>query len=299
MPIVTVCTAHDARIAEYRSIGDGPRLRTAGLFVAEGRLVVRQLLEETRLQTRSLLITQAALQSLEDVVDDNTPFPVYVAGQSIVNDIVGFNIHRGCLGLGVRPLPISVAELIGHPAARMHTEKAAPDGSDGLPNGREGHGVSPVDASSVSRLVVLEAVSNVDNVGGIFRSVASLGGHAVMIGPGCGDPLYRKSIRTSIGATLRVPFATPTAWPEALHELRAAGFTIVALTPHPRAEPLEELASDLRARARVAVLVGAEGEGLSASALECADVHARIPMAPGIDSINVTVATAIALYRIA
>jgi tRNA G18 (ribose-2'-O)-methylase SpoU len=121
----------------------------------------------------------------------------------------------------------------------------------------------------------------------------------VVVGPGCGDPLYRKAIRTSMGAALRVPFARATAWPEALQDLRASGFTLVGLTPGPGSEPLEDVAADLRARARVALMVGAEGAGLSAAALGCADVRVRIPMAPGVDSLNVATATAIALYRIA
>jgi tRNA G18 (ribose-2'-O)-methylase SpoU len=272
MPIVPLSDPSDTRIAEYRNLPDPVLLRNAGLFIVEGRLVVRQLLAQARLQTCSLLVTAPALQNIRDVVDDNAPFPVYLAPQSVLNDIVGFNIHRGCLALGVRPPPTSVVDLID--------------------------GAAPRHASAVSRMAVLEGVSNVDNVGGIFRSVAALGGHAVILGAGCGDPLYRKAIRTSIGATLRVPFATATGWPLALDELSAAGFTIVGLTPHAHAEPLEDVAPDLRARARVAVLVGAEGEGLSGAALERADVRVRIPMAPGIDSINVTVATAIALYRI-
>jgi tRNA G18 (ribose-2'-O)-methylase SpoU len=156
-----------------------------------------------------------------------------------------------------------------------------------------------MEPTGLSRIVVLEGVSNIDNIGGIFRSVAALGGHAVVIGPGCGDPLYRKAIRTSIGATLRIPFASTTRWPQDLHALAAAGFTLAALTPEAGAERLEDVAADLRARPRVALIAGAEGDGLSAKALACADLRVRIPMAPGIDSINVATATALALYRIA
>ena len=280
MPIVPVNDPHDSRIAEYRNVPDGVLLRNLGLFVAEGRLVVRQLLAAARIQARSLLVTQGALDDLRDVLGDHTPFPVYLAARPVMSDIVGFNVHRGCLGLGVRPAPTSIAELIAGPVPAMSPKFDPP-------------------ASYVSRLIVLEAVSNVDNIGGIFRTVSGLGGHAVVVGPGCGDPLYRKAIRTSMGAALRVPFARATAWPQALQDLRASGFTLVGLTPGPGSEPLEDVAADLRARARVALMVGAEGAGLSAAALGCADVRVRIPMAPGIDSLNVTTATAIALYRIA
>jgi tRNA G18 (ribose-2'-O)-methylase SpoU len=282
MPIVRIIDAEDSRIAGYRNTTDGVLLRELGLFVAEGRLVVRALLEASRVRARSLLLTGGALDDLRDLVGDHTPIPVYVADTSVMSDIVGFNIHRGCLGLGVRPSPPSIAELIGAP----------------LPATAAGPAFGQTE-QPVSRVIVLEAVSNLDNLGGIFRSMAALGGHAVIIGPGCGDPLYRKAIRTSIGAVLRVPFAPAPAWPGALHELQASGFTLVGLTPDSRAEPLEAVAADLRARARVALVVGAEGAGLSAAALRCADVRVRIPMAPGIDSLNVNIAAAIALYRIA
>ena len=276
MPIVPISDLHDPRIAEYRNVPDGVLLREKGLFIAEGRLVVRQLLTASRLRTQSLLVSDAALRSLEHLAGHDTPFPVYLTAQALMNEIVGFKIHRGCLAIGVRPSPNSLTDLVG---GRMDEPFLT-------------------QAYTVSRIVVLEGVSNVDNIGGIFRSVAALGGHAVVIGPGCGDPLYRKAIRTSIGATLRVPFAS-AAWPEALHVLRGAGFMLVALTPNAPAEPLEDVATDLRARSRVALVMGAEGTGLSAGALDCADMRVRIPLAPGVDSINVTMATAIALYRIA
>jgi tRNA G18 (ribose-2'-O)-methylase SpoU len=282
MPIVRITDAHDNRIAEYRNVPDGVLLRDLGLFVAEGRLVVRELLTAARVHAQSLLVTQGALEDLGELAGDHAPFPVYLAPRSVMSDIVGFDIHRGCLGLGVRPPRMSIVELIaGPPAARA----VGPE----LPRA----------AQPVSRVIVLEGVSNVDNIGGIFRSVAALGGHAVVVGPGCGDPLYRKAIRTSMGAALHVPFAPATAWPEALHDLQASGFTLVGLTPEAGAEPLEDVAADLRARARVALIVGAEGAGLSAATLGCTDMRVRIPMAPGIDSINVAIASAIALYRIA
>jgi tRNA G18 (ribose-2'-O)-methylase SpoU len=299
MPIIPVSDPGDARVAEYRNVRDGVLLREKGLFVAEGRLVVRQLLTTSRVRPQSLLVTEAALATLTDLLAVLPALPVYVAPQLVLNDIAGFNIHRGCLALGERPPPMALSDLVGDgsrepPSAGEHdTPGGTVSGirvrSDSA-RGRRG--------DVVSRAVVLERVTNVDNVGGIFRTIAALGGHAVVLGPGCGDPLYRKAIRTSIGATLRVPFAPAEPWPEALGELTAAGFTLVALTPAPGADLLEDVAADLRARPRVALAVGAEGEGLSAAALEWADLRVRIPMAPGIDSINVAVAAAIALYRI-
>jgi len=247
-------------------------LRDHGLFVAEGRLVVQQLLRTPRLRVHSLLVTDAALESV-GVGLRQADAPVYVAPQRVLNEIVGFNIHRGCLALGVRPDALGVRDFI------QGDDLAAP-------------------SSAISRLVVLEAVSNVDNIGGIFRSTAALGGHGIVLGPGCGDPLYRKAIRTSIGATLRLPYASATSWPDALDDLRAAGFTLAALTPRAHGQPLEDVAADLRARPRIALLLGTEGDGLSARVIDRADLLVRIPMAAGADSLNVTTAAAIALYRV-
>jgi tRNA G18 (ribose-2'-O)-methylase SpoU len=295
MPIIHISALDDERVAAYRNVPEGVLVQEMGLFVAEGRLVVRQLLTRSRFETRSLLVTEAALESLTDVLRDRHTLPVYVAPQVVLNAIVGFNIHRGCLALGVRPHAMTLADLVG--STPPSPEAAASAGAYGAVSEQE-TGTGRHRTRVISRAVVLEAVSNVDNIGGIFRSVAALGGHAVIIGPGCGDPLYRKAIRTSIGATLRVPFAAATPWPDSLGQLTSAGFTVVALTPAPDADPLEDVAADLRARPRVALMLGAEGAGLSPAALERADRRVRIPMAPGIDSINVTVAAAIALYRI-
>jgi tRNA G18 (ribose-2'-O)-methylase SpoU len=298
MPIIPVSHPGDARVAEYRNVPDAVLLREKGLFVSEGRLVVRQLLTASRLRPQSLLVTEAALASLTDLLPAMPDLPVYVAPQVVLNDIVGFNIHRGCLAIGVRPPQMALSDLVNGPPAGPSGGGRDTPGSTmtGTALRRESSGGRR--AYAVSRAVVLERVSNVDNVGGIFRSVAALGGHAVILGPGCGDPLYRKAIRTSMGATLRVPFASAEHWPGALGELTAAGFTLVALTPAPGADLLEDLAADLRARPRVALMLGAEGEGLSAAALESAHLCVRIPMASGIDSINVVMAGAIALYRI-
>jgi tRNA G18 (ribose-2'-O)-methylase SpoU len=186
---------------------------------------------------------------------------VFVVDQQTMNGIAGFNIHRGCLALAKRPATLTL-ETLPLAAAR--------------------------------RLVILEGVNNPDNIGGIFRSAAAFGVDAVVLGPACSDPLYRKSVRTSMAATLAVPFADAGVWPDALAWLRARGWPIVALTPAADAAPLDTLPSN---PPNVALLVGAEGDGLSAAALAAADRLLRIPMSPRVDSLNVTVATSIALYH--
>lgn len=209
--------------------------------------------------TRSVLVTEAAHDAMRDLLAA-THSPVFVVDQKTMNEVVGFNIHRGCLAIAERPAVPSLAEF-------------------------------PLDDARL--IVVMEGVNNPDNVGGIFRSASAFGVDAVILGPSCSDPLYRKSIRTSMAATLQVPFADAGAWPHAIADLRARGFGVLALTPAIDATPIDEISRDSD---RVAILVGAEGEGLSTAAMTAADYRVRIPMFGTADSLNVTVAASVAMY---
>jgi len=164
---------------------------------------------------------------------------------------------------------------------------------------------APIDLAAIidrlenaSLAVALEEVSNADNVGGVFRNALAFGAGALLLSPGCCDPLYRKAIRTSMAATLRVPFARVERWPGGLEAVRAAGFALVALTPAADARDIGAFTADPGRPARIALVVGTEGAGLSAAAEAMADARVRIPMAPGVDSLNLATATGIALYRI-
>jgi tRNA G18 (ribose-2'-O)-methylase SpoU len=249
----------DSRVAEYHHISNPDALRRAGLFVAEGRLVVRRLLANARFRTHSLLVTAAAYDSLKDSIGGNA-IDVFLVDQRTMNGIAGFNIHRGCLALAHRPPQTTLSNL-------------------GL--------------DRANRVVVMEGVNNPDNVGGIFRTAAAFATDAVVLGPACSDPLYRKSIRTSMAATLAVPFADAGSWPHAIDALRAHGLRVIALTPAADARPIEELPRDLD---RIAILVGSEGEGLSRDAVDAADDRVRIRMPGATDSLNVAVAASIALH---
>jgi len=145
-------------------------------------------------------------------------------------------------------------------------------------------------------LAVLEGVGDHENLGALFRNAAALGVDGVLLGPGCADPLYRRSVRVSMGNVLRVPFTTSPDWPAGLHALRRAGFRVLALTPATRATPLRQVETAGR---RVAVLLGSEGPGLSAEAMAAAEELVRIPMVPGVDSLNVATAAAIAFHAFA
>jgi tRNA G18 (ribose-2'-O)-methylase SpoU len=259
--VIRVASLDDPRVAGYRHLADPAWLERAGLFVAEGRLVVTRLLRSNRFRTQSILVTDAAYDALRDpLIAASAAIPVYVTDRDTMNRVAGFNIHRGCLALAER-MPTATLESLPLDSARC--------------------------------VLVLEGVNNPDNIGGIFRSAAAFDADAVILGPACSDPLYRKSVRTSMAATLAVPFVDAGAWPEALAVLRAYGLRVIGLTPAEDAPALDEV--DL-AGARVAILVGAEGDGLSAAAIEAADVRVRIPMPGPADSLNVTVAASIALY---
>ncbi len=250
----------DPRLDAYRHVGDPAWLLAHGLLVAEGRLVVERLLRQPRYRVVSVLVTPTAYEALQPHLRDGVQ--ALIATPAIVAQVTGFNFHRGCLALAERPPRAGVAAIT---AART--------------------------------LVVLEGVGNPDNIGGIFRSAAALSAHGIGLDPACGDPFYRKAIRTSMGATLSLPFATLEPWPAALRELKQAGFTIAALTPSGTAM-VGALPDVSRGSTRVALLAGAEGPGLTAAALSHADVTVRIPIDPASDSLNVVVAVSIALQRL-
>jgi tRNA G18 (ribose-2'-O)-methylase SpoU len=250
-------------LADYRNVPDADLMARRGLFVAEGRLVVTRLLAARSLVVRSVLVTEAACLAIRDAIVSRPDVPVHVVTQRTMNGIIGFNIHRGCLALGERPPARDWRALV----------------------------------EGTRRLVVLERVGNADNVGSIFRNSAAFGMQGVLLGPSCADPLYRKAIRTSMAASLTVPFAHADAWPGALRDLRGRGWHVIGLTPDSSATTIGEAAVAVRGRP-FAVVLGHEGEGLTGDARAACDTSARIPMSAGTDSLNVAAAAAVALYEL-
>ena len=264
MPFDRFDSAGDPRVADYRGVSDPALLRSRNLFIAEGRIVVSRLIEDGRWILRSVLVSDAARRDLEPTLAAVAGrVPIFVCEASDFLGITGHDIHRGCLALVERPPALPLNDVLA--AARL--------------------------------AVVLEGIGNADNVGGVFRNAAAFGADAVLLSPSCCDPRYRKAIRTSMGAALRVPFAHLDEWPVALTRLRAAGFSLVALTPREPSEPIDTFASRPRAP-KIALLVGAEGDGLTAAVESAADDRVRIPIARGIDSLNLAVATGIALEHL-
>lgn len=272
MDIARITSPDDPRVAEYRNIRDADLLSGRGVFMAEGRFVVRTLLLQSPLPCRSVLVTETALGSVRDAIDSSPSAPpVLLASQEVMNTVVGFDIHRGCLAVGERPTSESVETIL----ARCVGENGGPCG-----------------------IVVLENLTNHDNVGGIFRSALALGASAVLLSPGCCDPLYRKSIRVSMGAALRLPYGTVRDWPAGLGALKRAGFTVAALATGAGGIDLDAFAVRADRPRRIALLVGTEGPGLSPGAIASADMTLRIGMAPGVDSLNAGVAAAISMHRL-
>ncbi len=262
--IEPITTPDDPRLDAYRSLTDAALEVRHGLYVIESELVARVAIRQHAsgaIRLRSLLLTPTKQAAMEDAIGqfDGT---VYIASAPILEAIAGFHVHRGVLGLGERlPLPTS-REL----------------------------------AARARRLLILEDISNHDNVGGLFRVAAAFGIDGVVLSPRCCDPLYRKAVRVSMGHVLRVPFAWASDWPGELVALRAQGWPIVALATNPDAEGPEALAPrHIDREQRLAILVGAEGTGLQPETLAVADLIVRIPMAPGVDSLNVVVAAGVAL----
>jgi tRNA G18 (ribose-2'-O)-methylase SpoU len=256
-----ITDAADGRIADYRALTD-LELRTRwelphGLFIAEGEIVLRRALR-AGYRARSYLVEAKRAGQIADLEGA----PIYGASPEVLEEITGFHVHRGVLASFYR-LPLTpVEELL----------------------------------AQARRVVVLEDINNHTNIGAIFRAVAALGVDAILLSPTCADPLYRRSVRVSMGEVFSIPYAFLPQWPGGLKLLRDSGFTVLAMTPGADSARLQDLSA--AQRLRPALLMGAEGPGLSAAALAASDVRVRIPMGRGVDSLNVAAATAVACWEL-
>lgn len=283
MPVIPVSDLADPRLADYVDVRErqwaaefredaavtgaasADPQAPFGKFMAEGELVFDRLVESP-FCTLSVLCTPARLATIGPALARLDPaLPVYVIDASRLEHLIGFPLHRGLLAIAARPRPRTLADLL---------------------------------ASRPRLIVVAEHLANHDNIGALFRNAAAFGAQGVVLCPLCADPLYRKAVRVSMGHALRVPFVRAATWPGTLADLRAAGLRVLAMTPHPPAVALRSLPAHHAPGSRYAVLVGAEGPGLTHAAIAAADLGVQIPMAPGVDSLNVGVATAVALEHV-
>ena len=259
--LVEITDPADPRLADYRDLRDVSLRKHVeaehGLFLAEGEKVVRRAVA-AGFRPRSFLMAPRWLDGLADELASSDA-PCYVLPEALIEQVTGFHVHRGALASLERlPLPSVESVLEG--------------------------------ARSV---LVLEDIVDHTNVGAIFRSGAAMGFDAVLLAPRCADPLYRRSIKVAMGAVFALPWTRLPSWPDALTSLSAQGFTTVALTLAPDAVAIEDAVAGLD---RVALVLGSEGHGLSPQWERTADRRAIIPMAPGIDSLNVAAASAVACY---
>ncbi|HUN30565.1 MAG TPA: RNA methyltransferase [Trebonia sp.] len=267
---ITIGDAEDPRLADYTQLTD-ISLRTSleaehGLFIAEGGKVISRAVG-AGYRVRSVLLGEsrvADLSTLVDLTEGGPDVPVYVVPDTVAERLTGYRVHRGALASLQRAELPSVASVL----------------------------------ATARRVVVLEDLVDHGNVGAIFRCAAALGIDAVILSPRCADPLYRRSVKVSMGAVFAIPCARMTEWYDGLSGLRAAGFSVLALTPDDQAAPIGPVLAS-RSGQRVALLLGTEGDGLSSRWLHEADEAVRIPMstgarAAGVDSLNVVAAAAIA-----
>lgn len=252
----------DPRVADYVGLTDGVRRMKHrpedGFFIAEGDQVIRRA-ASAGYPVRSVLVSPQRLDSLDPQIQD-LDCPVFVADYGTLELLTGFHVHRGVLAsFGRLPTPDPATVLAG-----------------------------------ARRVLVLEAMNNHTNLGAVFRSAAALGMDAVLLNPACCDPLYRRAVRVSMGEVFNVPYAWLDDWPRALDDLAADRWRVLAMTPADDAVDLSDLHLD--PTDRVALLLGAEGPGLTSEAQAASTERVKIAMAPGVDSLNVGAAAAIACW---
>jgi tRNA G18 (ribose-2'-O)-methylase SpoU len=287
-PLITVDDPGDSRLDPYRDLRDPAarsRLDAAqSVFVVEGKLAVERLLTSAY-TVRSLLVDNHQARVAAGLVAATRArgAPVFVGSSALLAGTVGFDLHRGVIAVADRPSPTPIDRLV---AEAVH---ASPRRTPLL-------------------LAVLEGLNDHENIGAVFRNAAAFGVAGVLLDPTCADPLYRRSIRVSVGHVLHMRFARLVPWPNGLQQLRAAGFVVAALAPRPATLSGLPMVSLSRLKDRltgadqplgVALLLGAEGLGLTDAALAAADVVVPIPMAQGVDSLNVATAGAVAFHALA
>lgn len=264
MPLMPewISDADDPRIAGYRDVRERDLVGRRGLFMAEGLVVLRALLESRIAEPVSILVAESRLSALSGLLGTAPEgLPVFVAPQAVMDRIVGFPIHRGILALGRKPGPGDLASILRK-------------------------------ADGAALVLALSGISNHDNMGGLFRNAAAFGVDAVALDSDCCDPFYRKALRVSVGGVLKTPHVRLSPDADLVGSLQARGLRVLALTPAGE-RPL----ASIRGGGRLAVLLGAEGAGLSPEVLSrCETV--RIPMAAGFDSLNVATTSGIVLHHL-
>ncbi|KQQ95276.1 rRNA methyltransferase [Leifsonia sp. Leaf325] len=265
MHVIRITDLEADGLSDYARLTDVALRRVTepegGLYIAESTKVITRALAAGHVP-RSVLLQEKWLADVEPLLADFPDVPVFVGGAKLLEQLTGYHLHRGALAAMHRPENPSVAELL----------------------------------KDARRVVILEDIVDHTNVGAIFRSSAGLGVDAVLVTPRCADPLYRRSVRVSMGTVLQVPWARLPEWDEATALLHDAGFEIAALALADDAVSLPDYAAD--PPERIALVFGSEGDGLSRTALAAADTVVTVPMLHGVDSLNVASASAVVAYAL-
>lgn len=256
--VIYIDDTEDKRLGAYLNIKEKDLTGRQSRFIAEGKVVLRVLLNSSQFETESILVTENKLAGIQDMLSLCPHVPVYAVSAALMDQIAGFNVHRGILAVGKRKTPNHIEDILN---------------------------TLPEDAL----LVILCGISNHDNIGSIFRNAAAFEAACVIMDETCCDPLYRKAIRVSVGATLQVPYIHNGHIDEIVRVVAQAGINLIALSPQSR-----QSLYNLPVKGRTALLLGTEGEGLPRHLLSALDT-ARIPMSPHFDSLNVATASGIAL----
>jgi tRNA G18 (ribose-2'-O)-methylase SpoU len=286
-------TANDPRVSDYTQLTDVHlrKLREPeeGMYIAESSRVLRRALAAGH-KPRSFFLAEKWLEDLDDVFQQFPDVPVYIGKASLLEEITGFHLHRGAMAAMHRPAPVPLEELLTG-AHRVAVLEDVVDHTN--VRGRKISDVAP-EKRTRSRIAILENLTDHTNVGAVFRSAAAIGVDAVLVSPQCADPLYRRSIRVSMGTVFQVPWTRIESWPEGIEQLKEAGYVVAGMTLGEDAITLDELVAE--DHEKLALVFGTEGDGLTPETDSVLDRRVTIPMMNGVDSLNVAASSAVAFY---
>ncbi|MDQ0869418.1 tRNA G18 (ribose-2'-O)-methylase SpoU [Arthrobacter sp. V1I9] len=267
-------SAADPRVSDYTQLTDVHlrkiREPAEGMYIAESSRVLRRALAAGH-QPRSFFLAEKWLDDLQDILGAYPHVPAFIGSAALLEEITGFHLHRGAMAAMQRPAPVPLPELL----------VSAQESEGGRARGR-------------SRIAILENLTDHTNVGAVFRSAAAIGVDGVLVTPQCADPLYRRSIRVSMGTVFQVPWTRIESWPASLEQLKEAGYFVAGMSLGEGAITLDELVA--QDHQSLVLVFGTEGDGLKPETERLLDARVTIPMMNGVDSLNVAASSAVAFY---
>lgn len=273
-------SANDPRVTDYTTLTDVHlrKLREPreGMYIAESSKVLRRALAAGH-QPRSFFLAEKWLEDLDDVFRAYPDVPAFIGKASLLEEITGFHLHRGAMAAMHRPAPVPLTDLLANTGIADQADTSL-QGS----------------ASRRSRIAILEDLTDHTNVGAVFRSAAAIGVDAVLVTPQCADPLYRRSIRVSMGTVFQVQWTRIDPWPATIEQLKAAGYFVAGMSLGEGAITLDGLVA--QNHQKLVLVFGTEGDGLKPETDQFLDARVTIPMMNGVDSLNVAASSAVAFY---